>query len=191
MNGIESIFLGLINSKSALTGLGVADSLQNNLYTTPNFTAGLQIDLPATNINRGRDHGIPSYNAYRSFCGLGLATKFSDLSNTMSAQSIAKLQSVYANVNDIDLWVGGLAEGAFLQDNRINDTLRPGGSVVGATFNCLLRQQFIDLKRGDRFFYENGPDATLGTSLTAFSISNFKYIFSLVQFTPLFNFLHI
>ena len=189
MNGIESIFLGLINSKASLTGLGIADSLQNRLFATPNFTAGLQIDLPATNINRGRDHGIPSYNAYRQLCGLGLASTFSALSNTMSAQSIAKLQSVYTNVNDIDLWVGGLAEGAFISNNRIDDTFRQPGSVVGATFNCLLRRQFIDLKRGDRFFYENAPDANLGTSSTAFTIGKVIFIFHLECFLNIYLYL--
>lgn len=29
------------------------------------------------------------------------------------------------------------------------------GSLVGATFNCLLRHQFSLLRRSDRFWYEN------------------------------------
>ena len=81
MNGIESIFLGLINSKASLTGLGIADSLQNRLFATPNFTAGLQIDLPATNINRGRDHGIQAYAAYRRICNMTDVNNFDDLKN--------------------------------------------------------------------------------------------------------------
>ena len=151
-------------SRSGLIGLNIPDSLQNKLFNSLDFTNGKQIDLAATNINRAREHGIPSYNKYREFCGLGLASSFNDLANTMGASSIASLQSVYNNVNDIDLWVGGLAEGVFIDGNRVNDTFRPGGSVVGATFKCLMEKQFIELKKGDRFFYEN-------QSPTGFTIS--------------------
>jgi len=97
-----------------LTALNMADSLQNRLFQSPNFDSNMQIDLAATNINRGRDHGYPSYVAFRKFCGLGLAKKFDDLKTTMSDSNIQKLKSVYSNVADVDLWVGGLSEGVFL-----------------------------------------------------------------------------
>ena len=56
---------------------------------------------------------------------------------------IHSISLLWQHVDDIDLFVGGLAE-------------RPlSGAVVGPTFGCLLGQQFQILKKGDRFWYEN------------------------------------
>ena len=72
------------------------DTLQNHLFERVEADGTVTaIDLAATNINRGRDHGIPPYVKFREYCGLKAATKFEDLSNEMSEDSISKLASVY------------------------------------------------------------------------------------------------
>ncbi len=69
-------------------------------------------DLSAVNINRGRDHGLPSnfkqkqsnrilfsnlaYNAMRQYCGLSYALSFNDLTDSMDLSVIKRLASVYA-----------------------------------------------------------------------------------------------
>lgn len=104
-----------------------------------------RFSLPALNINRGRDHGLQPYNNYRALCGLNYAKDFDDLYNIPKATR-EQLMRVYKDVNDIDLFIGGISE----------DTLK--GGVVGATFACIIAKQFQDLKFADRFYYENGQD---------------------------------
>ena len=74
---------------------------------------------------------------------------------------------IFRKVCDIDLWVGGLFESLPNEDN----TNRANNGVLGPTFACLLANQFLDLKRGDRFFYENAPNSTLNTANTALTLS--------------------
>ena len=54
----------------------------------------------------------------------------------------ASLQSLYGSVDNIDLWVGGLAE------NHV------AGSSIGTTFQRILADQFQRLRDGDRFWYQ-------------------------------------
>jgi len=60
------------------------------------------------------------------------------------------------------LWIGLLSErpaGTELPDN-----------IAGPTLKCLIGEQFKKLKYGDRFYYENAPDAAKGTLNTAFTL---------------------
>ncbi|XP_021933010.1 peroxidasin isoform X6 [Zootermopsis nevadensis] len=102
------------------------------------------LDLAAINIQRGRDHGIPGYNAWRTFCNLSEAHTFEDLRNEISSQSLRDaLKELYGHPGNLDIWVGGILE----------DQL--DGAKMGPTFRCLLVEQFRRLRDGDRFWYEN------------------------------------
>ena len=86
--------------------------------------------MSAFNIQRDRDHGLRGYNGYRSSVGFNTATNFQNLTN-INPDLITLLQSVYANVNNIDLYVGGLME-----------NLLPGAQV-GQTEQLLLNSFLI------------------------------------------------
>ncbi|CAG2121493.1 unnamed protein product, partial [Medioppia subpectinata] len=101
-------------------------------------------DLGALNVQRGRDHGLPPYNEWRKYCNLSFAHTFDDLKHEIKNERIRyKLQQIYGNPNNIDLWVGAVSE----------DILQL--SKVGPTFQCLLVEQFKRLRDGDRFYFEN------------------------------------
>jgi hypothetical protein len=73
-------------------------------------------------------------------------TSFAQITSDPQVQ--AALKEAYGNVNNIDLWVGAMAE----------DHLR--GSSVGPLVQRILADQFTRLRDGDRFWYErslSGP----------------------------------
>lgn len=124
-----------------------SEELTNHLFQKPGKRFGL--DLVALNIQRGRDHGLPGYTKYRQLCGLSRVDSFADLVGVFSdPDTVHKLEQLYNNVEDIDLFIGGTSE-------------RPlAGAVVGPTFACILGEQFRRLKQGDRFWYENDDPRT-------------------------------
>ncbi len=109
-------------------------------------------DLVALNTQRGRDHGIPGYNAWRKLCRLPSIKSFKQLEFVFMNPSVAQgMSRLYKTVDDIDLFMAGVSEKHI------------AGAIVGPTFACLIGEQFRRMKEGDRFWYENGG---LDTSLT-------------------------
>ncbi len=66
--GLNSLLIGSLTDQAWRFG-SFADFMQNHLFETNYTTSGVPgptvaVDLLATNINRGRDHGIPSYATF-------------------------------------------------------------------------------------------------------------------------------
>merc|ERR1711951_270822 len=142
--GMEEILTGLIKQKAQTNDRHVSVEVTNKLFANVS-PGGIGGDLVARNIQRGRDHGLPSYAAfYKQFAP-------SDQSGTMdcwdkrpkqiTSSNWNLLKSIYMHPHHIDLFVGGLAEEPY------------GGGLTGATFQGIKGRQFKDLKEGDRFFF--------------------------------------
>lgn len=137
-HGIDSLLIGAASQLANEIDNQIIDDVRNFLFGPPGAGG---FDLATLNIFRGRDHGLASYNQVREDIGLGRVNDFSDVSSDVDVQ--ARLQAVYGSVDDIDLWVGGLAE------DHVD-----GGSL-GETFQRIIVQQFEQLRSADRFWYEN------------------------------------
>jgi len=135
--GIEPLLRGLAAQECQKIDNLIIDDVRNFLFGPPGAGG---FDLASLNIQRGRDHGLPGYNDVRDEIGLGRVESFSEISDDPLVQQ--KLLEVYGNVDQIDLWVGGLSEDS-LQDSHL-----------GELFSTFVAMQFEALRDGDRFWYE-------------------------------------
>ena len=135
--GIDPILKYLASDPSSEVDPKVVDGVRNFLFGPPG-AGGL--DLASLNIQRGRDHGLADYNTTRASYGLPRVTDFNQITRNPDLQ--AKLKQLYGTANNIDLWVGVLAE-----DHA------PGASV-GPTLRAIVLDQFNRLRDADRFWYQ-------------------------------------
>lgn len=132
---------GLASTRAQEIDAKVVDDVRDFLFGPPG-AGGL--DLASLNIQRGRDHGLPDYNTLRGAYGLSMVDSFDDITSDISLQSL--LQSLYGGVENIDAWVGALAEDHLFE------------SSVGELVDAILTDQFIRLRDGDRFFFSGDSD---------------------------------
>ncbi|MBX9627637.1 MAG: carboxypeptidase regulatory-like domain-containing protein [Gemmataceae bacterium] len=115
----------------------IVSGVRNFLFGPPGAGG---FDLASLNIQRGRDHGLADYNSLRAAYGLPRVTDFAGI--TSNPQLQGKLQALYGRVDNIDPWVGGLAED------------HAAGSSVGPLFRTIIAEQFERVRDGDRFWYQ-------------------------------------
>ncbi|GAA4696769.1 peroxidase family protein [Phytohabitans rumicis] len=152
------------------------------------------LDLGAIDIERGRDHGMPTYNQMRQAYGLPARTSFTQITGESSAAFppgtgvdnpaslafpqlfdvfnaevdqadedavegtptsfvrgaplAARLQAIYGNVNNVDAFVGAVAEA------------HASGGEFGELQRAIWTREFQRLRDGDRFFYGNDQGLT-------------------------------
>ena len=138
--GIDPFFIGMGTQIEQDLDCKLIHDLRNFLFGTPG-AGGL--DLASINIQRGRERGLVDFNATRQTFGLTKYTNFNQISDNVWFNQI--FEDVYVDINDIDPWVGILAESHM--DN----------ALFGETAMAIMARQFRALRDGDRFYFENDP----------------------------------
>ncbi|QDT36948.1 peroxidase family protein [Stratiformator vulcanicus] len=136
--GIDLLLRGASLQNAQELDTQIIDDVRNFLFGPPGAGG---FDLASLNIQRGRDHGLADYNQARVDYGLEPVSSFSEI--TSDPILAAKLESLYGSVDNIDVWVGGLAED------------HVPGSSVGELFQTIIADQFERIRDGDRFWYQN------------------------------------
>ena len=140
---VNGFLRGMLGTATQEVDTQVVDSVRNFLFTNilEEFEELEGIDLIARNIQRGRDHQIPTYNEARVALGLPARTAFNQISS--DADVVASIRSVYDNIDEVEGFVGALAE------DRVE------GSSFGELLRASWANDFTRLRDGDRFFYLN------------------------------------
>ena len=109
----------------------------------------------AINMQRARDHGLPDFNSARLAYGLRPVLNFEDLNplygyDNEVTRGIENLREVYNNdINKCDIWACAIGE-TIPSNNTRGFTSGPG-----TLFQEVLFDQFMRIRHGDRFWYEN------------------------------------
>lgn len=136
--GVEPILKYLATDKAREVDPVIVNSVRNFLFGPPGAGG---FDLAALDIQRARDHGLPDYNAMRAAYGLRRVHSFAQITSDRALQK--QLRELYGSVDNIDAFVGGLAED------------HVAGASVGPLFRRIVAEQFARVRDGDRFWYEH------------------------------------
>ena len=138
--GIEPFLKGMTKQIQQKLDTKMVNAVRNYLFGDPG-QGGL--DLAAINIMRSRERGIPDYNTIRADFGLEKVKDFNEITSNLDLAK--RLKFLYGNVDNIDAYVGLLAE-----DHVDN-------SIFGILLKTIMEDQFYRLREGDRFYFENDP----------------------------------
>jgi len=136
--GIDSLLRGLASQTCQELDGHIVNDVRNFLFGPPGSGG---FDLAALNMQRGRDHGLPSYPEVCQALGQRPPREFRDINPDPAVWQA--MEEVYGSLDLIDCWVGGLCEPHL------------PGAMVGPMLHRVLSEQFIRLRDGDRFYYES------------------------------------
>ncbi|KAF0702966.1 Uncharacterized protein FWK35_00034484, partial [Aphis craccivora] len=142
MNYMDHLVRGLSMQNTQQVDMLFTQTITNYLYSNSHPDNMFGMDIVSLDIQRSRDHGIPSYTQFRKYCGLKDIKNEQDLNQIMVKGSTNKLLRQYKTWDDIDLLIGALFE------------KHEDDAMVGPTMRCIIREQFIRTRTADRYFYD-------------------------------------
>ena len=153
---VHPFFLGMASQRVEREDTIITPDLRGKVFGPLDYS---RRDLMAINMQRARDHGLPDFNSARMAYGLPPVVDFEDLNPLYGAlddvtRSIENLREVYNNdISKCDIWACGLAETI---PSGFDHLLPPGiPAGPGELFSEVLFDQFMRIRHGDRFWYEN------------------------------------
>ena len=134
---IAPLLRGLSRNVCQKLDTKIVGAVRNFLFGPPG-AGGL--DLASLNIQRGRDHGLPTYNNARTQLGMAAKATFGDITSNSSLATA--LSTAYGgDISKVDMWIGGLAE------DPVAD------SQLGELFQYIIVDQFTRTRDGDAKWY--------------------------------------
>uniref|UniRef100_A0A8D0EJM6 NAD(P)H oxidase (H2O2-forming) n=1 Tax=Strix occidentalis caurina TaxID=311401 RepID=A0A8D0EJM6_STROC len=132
---VDNLLLGMTSQIAEQEDNIVVEDLQDYWYGPLKYS---RTDYVASWLQRGRDLGLPTYNQARERFGLDPLQNWSDLAPHLEQQVLEKIAALYAN-------------------NTAGLELLPGGMLEtdSSLFSVIILDQFVRLRDGDRFWFEN------------------------------------
>jgi len=155
---IAHVFEGLAGTIQHSVDHEISDSIRNELFKSPHHQS---FDLWSIDIQRSRDHKIPSYNHARVAYGLKPFHSWHDFNSLddrleQDPNEIKhKLSKVYRNPWEADAIVPGVC--ANWVRTKFTDE-HNDYSNIGDLFEAAIISQFQRTRTGDRFWYSRNLD---------------------------------
>ncbi|KAM5337869.1 dual oxidase 2 isoform 2-T2 [Glossophaga mutica] len=135
---VSQLLLGMASQISELEDRIVVEDLRDYWPGSGKFS---HTDYVASSIQRGRDMGLPSYNQALLALGLKTPKNWSDLNPNVDPQVLEATAALYnQDLSLLELLPGGLLE---------------SHGNPGPLFSTIVLDQFVRLRDGDRYWFEN------------------------------------
>uniref|UniRef100_A0A8C6DK07 NAD(P)H oxidase (H2O2-forming) n=1 Tax=Moschus moschiferus TaxID=68415 RepID=A0A8C6DK07_MOSMO len=135
---VNQLLLGMASQISELEDSTVVEDLRDYWPGPGKFS---RTDYVASSIQRGRDMGLPSYSQALQALGLKTPRNWSDLNPKVDPQVLEATAALYnQDLSRLELLPGGLLE---------------SHGDPGPLFRTIVLDQFVRLRDGDRYWFEN------------------------------------